>query len=99
MGVERGRRASSRLGSLLVAQRSRIALLGVLGAYFALLESRGGRPAWGVLGVPPLSFPFGDLRDVTAAWECTRKGIAVLPTNPCDPLGRPEAYPRLWLAP
>lgn len=42
---------------------------------------------------------FADLRSVTSAWECTRRGIDVMPTNPCDPWLRPANYPRLWLAP
>jgi hypothetical protein len=42
---------------------------------------------------------FGDLRNVTSAWECTRRGIPVLPSNPCDITGRPANYPRLWLLP
>ena len=31
---------------------------------------------------------FFDLR-CTSAWECERKGVDVLPVNPCDPRGRP----------
>jgi hypothetical protein len=46
-----------------------------------------------------LSPSFLDMRSVTTAWECTRRGIAVLPANPCDPLQRPANYPRIWLLP
>jgi len=99
MGAAADRSGSSRFRSFVDAQRSRIAVAGIVGAYFALLQwALGGRPHWGRLGVGPLFFPFGDLRNVTAAWECTRKGIAILPANPCDPYQRPANYPRLWMA-
>src|SRR5262249_34347434 len=42
---------------------------------------------------------FGDLRNLTTAWECARRHVDVLPINPCDPWTRPTNYPRLWLAP
>jgi hypothetical protein len=80
-------------------QRSRIALLAMLGGYFGLLLGLGGHREWGKLGVGTAGIEFADLRNVTAAWDCTRKGMAVLPTNPCDPFGRPANYPRLWLLP
>jgi hypothetical protein len=70
-----------------------------LGAYFGLLASLGGHDAWPRMGVPAMRPEFFDLRSVTSAWDCTRRGIAVLPTNPCDPLQRPANYPRLWLLP
>ena len=98
MNAGPGREPGSGFRGFVAAQRSRIALAGVLGLYFAAMEFvLGGRQHWGKLGVGPLVFPFGDLRNVTAAWECTRKGIAVLPANPCDPYARPANYPRLWL--
>ncbi len=80
-------------------QRARIALVGVLCGYFALLKHFGGHHGWPKLGVGDLPIWFADLRNVTAAWDCTRKGTAVLPSNPCDPYGRPANYPRLWLLP
>ena len=99
MNAGPGREPGAGLRGVVAAQRSRVALAGVLGLYFAVLQfALGGRQHWGRLGVGPLFFPFGDLRNVTAAWECTRKGIAVLPSNPCDPYTRPANYPRLWLA-
>jgi hypothetical protein len=39
------------------------------------------------------------MRTITSAWDCTRHGVAVLPTNPCDPLHRAYNYPRIWLLP
>jgi hypothetical protein len=73
----------------------------VVAAYFALLVALGGYGSWGRLGVPGFDsgLSFGDLRNVTTAWECVRRGISVLPVNPCDPQQRPANYPRLWLAP
>jgi hypothetical protein len=56
------------------------------------------RPNWLRLGIPDLPLPFGDMRSLTAAWQCTRLGVHVVPLNPCDPLGwRPANYPSLWL--
>jgi hypothetical protein len=81
----------------------RLVLLGLLGCYFlalALLANwRGAEQAWADLGVPSADLSFFDLRSVTTAWECTRRGIDILPVNPCDPVGRPANYPRLWMAP
>ena len=75
-------------------------MVAVLVVYFSLLAALGGHARWGRLGVPPLSPPFADMRSVTSGWECTRRGIAVLPTNPCDPYNhRPANYPRIWMWP
>lgn len=46
--------------------------------------------------MPIVEFPFTDMRVVTAGWECTRRGLDVLRENPCDWLGRPMNYPRVW---
>jgi hypothetical protein len=78
---------------------SRLILLLIVGGYFVLLWALGGRSHWHVLGVPNLQIPFGDLRSVTAAWECTRKGIAVMAANPCDPYHRSANFPGIWMAP
>lgn len=91
-GRERSRLLGSHAGRPLVAA--------VLGAYFLTLAALGGREAWDELGVPYLTPSFADMRSVTSAWECDRQGIAVLPTNPCDPYGaRPANYPTIWLWP
>jgi glycosyl transferase family 87 len=88
------------IGSVLGRHRARLAAVASLGAYFGLLESVGGHDSWSRLGVPALrGADFFDLRNVTSAWECARRGIAVLPTNPCDPVQRGANYPRLWLLP
>ena len=78
-------------------QRARLVVVGALIAYFALLEALGGHSRWGRLGVPPSSATFFDLRSLISAWECTRRGLAVLPVDSCDPYGRPANFPRLWL--
>jgi hypothetical protein len=57
----------------------------------------GGHSQLRTLGIGPLDFWFGDLRNVTAAMDCAREHIAVLPTNPCDPMQRPANYPRIWV--
>jgi len=54
--------------------------------------------ALSLLGVEPFSFPFLDAHAVLAAAECSRQGVEVYLSNPCDALGRPHAYSPLWLA-
>src|SRR5436190_20529947 len=83
----------------LVQQRARLVVLAALGAYFGLLAGMGGHSKWTKIGVPAAYHWFDDLRNVTAAWDCTRQHLPVLPTNSCDPEGRPANYPRLWLLP
>jgi len=85
--------------ALLARHRARLLVLGVFGAYFALVAALGGYRHWGRIGVPGGRIWFGDLRDVTSAWDCARRGIAVLPVNPCDPSHDAANYPRLWLLP
>ncbi len=83
--------------------RGRVTAAALVGGYFCLLAALGGYDRWGRLGVFPVdrSRPlwFGDLRSVTSAWECARRGLAVLPRNPCDPWQRPANYPHLWVWP
>ena len=87
----------------LVRHRARVLAAALVGGYFLLIAALGGYTKWGRLGVPPMGSKnnlwFGDLRNVTTAWECTRRGIAILPLNPCDPWQRPTNYPRLWVFP
>src|SRR5439155_7123012 len=91
--------ARARAGSLAERVDARVVVLVVLYAYFMALIAVGGHDHWDRFYVPDLSPAFLDLRSVTSAWECTRKGIEVLASNPCDPWGRPANYPRLWLVP
>jgi hypothetical protein len=80
--------------------RSLLAAMAVaFGVYMAWLPKPNRLDAWRALGVPALSEAFGDLRVVTSAWDCSRRGIDVLAVNPCDPWARPMNYPRLWLIP
>ena len=83
--------------------RGRLTAIALVGGYFGLLAGLGGYNRWSRLGVSPVdrSHPlwFGDLRSVTSAWECARRGIAVLPRNPCDPWQRPANYPHIWVWP
>jgi Glycosyltransferase family 87 len=76
----------------------RLVVLAVLACYFGALPILGGVVFWRRLGVPHLSPSFADLRSITSGWECTRKGLPVLPHG-CDPSNRPVNYPQLWLAP
>ena len=79
--------------------RSRQIVLAMLAAYFLTLVALGGHQHWARLGVTPGRVTFGDLRSVTSGWECTRRGIDVLPANPCDPNKSPANYPRIWMSP
>ena len=56
-----------------------------------------GVDLWPWLGVPSHELAFIDAMNVASAAECTRLGHDVLVDNPCDPLGRPLNYPRVWL--
>jgi hypothetical protein len=49
-------------------------------------------------GVVPFRFPFVDISRSLAAWECTRQGIDVILSDPCDVLHRGYNYSPLWLA-
>jgi hypothetical protein len=73
-------------------------LLGMLCGYFALLVALGGHAEWDLLGVPAVPGGFFDLRSVTSGWDCARHHWGEWPVNPCDPGGRPENYPRVWMA-
>jgi hypothetical protein len=90
--------------SRLVLHRGRAVAAVLVAAYFGLLLALGGYWQWRRLGVPAVKhgprISFTDLRDLTSAWDCARRGIAVLPVNPCDPEGGGSAnWPRLWLLP
>jgi hypothetical protein len=55
---------------------------------------------WPDFGVPGgTGLYFLDLRFITSAWECIRRGIDVIPAIPCDPRARTFNYPRAWLVP
>ncbi len=59
----------------------------------------GGVAQWRRLHEPAETLTFLDMRSLTSAWACARRGVDPLPANPCDPHGRPANYPRIWLAP
>jgi len=65
---------------------------------YVLVVAVGGRTTWERLRVPVEQPSFLDMRSLTSAWECERRGIDVLPVNPCDPRDRPANYPSVWLA-
>jgi hypothetical protein len=77
---------------------ARLVVLGMVCGYFALLVALGGHAAWNRLGVPVVEPYFYDLRSVTTGWDCARRHEGAWPVNPCDPGGRPENYPRVWMA-
>src|ERR1022692_475794 len=65
--------------------------------FVVLLSFRAatGTTPWAHVGVEPGGTSFVDLRSVTSAWDCVRKGIQPFPNNPCDPFHRPYNYPRI----
>jgi Glycosyltransferase family 87 len=71
----------------------------VVCVYLGIVFLIGTPGGWQDLGVPGEKPSFLDLRSVTTAWDCERRGIDVLPRNPCDPQQRPANYPRIWLLP
>jgi len=76
---------------------ARLVTVGLVAMYLLALVAMGGWGQWGRLGVPPGKYTFEDMRSVTSGWECTRRGVPVLATNPCDPLNRPANYPQIWM--
>jgi hypothetical protein len=96
---DEGVAATPRVGTSLVGSSSAwFVLLGLLCGYFALLLALGGHAEWDRLGVPAVPGGFFDLRSVTSGWDCARQHWGEWPVNPCDPGGRPENYPRVWMA-
>jgi hypothetical protein len=49
-------------------------------------------------GATPFHFPFLDISQWLAVWECARQGVDVIPSNPCDVLQRPFGSSPLWIA-
>lgn len=91
--------ATPAVGTRLVGSSSAwFVLVGMLCGYFALLLALGGHAEWNQLGVPAVEPGFFDLRSVTSGWDCARQHWGAWPVNPCDPGGRPENYPRVWMA-
>lgn len=75
-----------------------LAAAACLVVFFAALRVRDWY--WPDFGVPGgTGLYFLDLRFFTSAWECVRRGVDVIPVNPCDPNGRIFNYPRPWLVP
>ena len=65
-----------------------IRISGATDTYIALLGF------WGIDAAP---FPFLDLDGSLAAWECSRRGIDVILSNPCDILNRGYNYSPFWM--
>lgn len=76
----------------------RVVVVAVLCVYLASVAI-GGVAQWRRLHEPAETLTFLDMRSLTSAWTCARRGVDPLPANPCDPHGRPANYPRIWLAP
>jgi hypothetical protein len=77
-----------------------ILLLGFLGMSYLYAHGDGDLYD-GILtayGVVPFRFPFVDISCSLAAWECSRQGIDVIVSDPCDVLHRGYTYSPLWFA-
>jgi hypothetical protein len=84
-------RAQARDGRLLAGA--------VVALFFVVLVSVNlatGSTPWHTVGVDARATAFEDMRSITSSWDCAHRGIDLFPRNPCDPLGRPENYPRIW---
>ena len=82
-----------------------LAAAAVVVFFGVMLGMRGatGTTPWATVGVAPGALSFEDLRSVTSAWDCARRGVDPFPYNPCDPFAhrssgvrRAANYPRLW---
>ncbi|HWU54329.1 MAG TPA: hypothetical protein VN175_02425 [Rhizomicrobium sp.] len=49
-------------------------------------------------GIVPFRFPFVDLSGSLAAWDCARKGVDVIVSDPCDVLKRGYTYSPFWMS-
>jgi hypothetical protein len=50
--------------------------------------------AW---GMHPFEYPFVDVDGSLAAWDCARKGVDVIVSDPCDYLRRGYSYSPFWM--
>jgi hypothetical protein len=87
---------------LLAAPGGVVVALTAVYLYFLGLIVVGGHDHWSLVyrnrfNVPALNPPFLDLMNLTSGWECARRGVEVLASNPCDPSGRPANYPTIWI--
>lgn len=79
----------------------RLLILGVLGAYFAVLVVSqlvygDFSVLWKKMGVFSQRPLFADLRAITGGWDCIRLGHDPMVYNPCAPWGVAMNYPRIW---
>ena len=70
------------------------------------LDAHGYGEALRIYGIDPVivrgyaaPLPFFDLQGVLSWPECARRGVDVLVSNPCDPIGRPANYSPLLAHP
>jgi hypothetical protein len=79
----------------------RLVLVAALVAYgFALFSPHltTATPNWTKMGVLDSTVPFADMREITSAWECVRKGESVIVHDYCDPVNwRPANFPQIWM--
>ena len=86
------RRPFRELDGRLLAAAMVIVYLAALGS----IDLATGSTPWTRVGVSAHRTSFEDMASITSSWTCERRGIEAFPNNPCDPLGRPANYPRLW---
>jgi hypothetical protein len=92
-------RLAQRLDGRVVAATAVILFFVVMLSFRAIT----GSTPWAHVGVRPGDLSFADLRSVTSAWDCERRGVQAFPYNPCDPFihhssfRRAANYPRVWI--
>src|SRR6185437_4206543 len=69
----------------------------VLSVLFLSGNTAAYRGVLSQMGFRPFDFPFLDMHGVLATAECSRRGIDVVTSNPCDVLGRTLDYSPFWL--
>jgi hypothetical protein len=94
---------------LVLRSDGRVLAGGAVVLFFATLlavHALTGSTPWRTVGVAPggsygrhgyRAVSFLDMRSVTSAWDCERRGISAFPINICDPFRRPANYPRIWI--
>lgn len=64
--------------------------------FLLLIHSQGYQAAWELMGIPPMTPHFADVRVITHGAEAHAQGLDPLINNPSDPWHRRMNYPRVW---
>jgi len=64
--------------------------------FLLLIHSQGYQATWELMGIPPMTPHFADVRVITHGAEAHSQGLDPLVNNPGDPWHRRMNYPRVW---